>query len=701
MQISGTKALKDQNEHLLALASVLGYPMTQLRANHFRSAERALIHLNHFFTQERALACKEWQSTQQSIALLRRRLERLTVLGQKSSNLEQEMAVLEDSLAPWREVTASERRELRNMVSEIRLVLEKAPGPVEAAILERHELYTQLKGLVPYAEEVDHLCAAVKHYARRDEYEAEKRELERKITSASERVKSVKRGFILALILCVLVVTIPLCVPFAFSLWNRLRDIRLQHAQLIETKRRVLRKLELAAEGVIAAEDITAVLGERSLADVRSVLEDVRNLHHEFTIIGENTPPLTRVLVMIGRSPELVQRIFGEGPDALRDRFAWIVRMCELRTRQSQEIVTIASDLVATRESMQQLLKGYNPQVLQETIDRLQDRLEAIEPTEVSREFFGTYARLCKGMPKSLENAQSVLSKVSYGKDVTDSEWTKAGLAIVTASTTINAMVAEAELGQKDEMSSGSALPIHHSADGFGKAVRAAVAFVLFVFMPWSWSTWRLEQTACAADTSSSPAVANYLQDRISIDGISTVPAGEKRTGLEAEIISRRNGLDALGSELKKICKETSLSPNWKELVRSNGSEIYPDRTIKILLIGKLSEVITATKELSEAQVLSAEGKPLAFRIPGAIPLAGTQCGALNLNIPDVGQLRVFPVRIKSTESHTVVTLASDKTRTALQGAAQGDRDLLRGSNLVALVNQAQSQVLRLPLDSQ
>jgi hypothetical protein len=707
MQISGTKALKDQNEHLLALASVLGYPMTQLRANHFRSADRALIHLNHFFTQERAQVCKEWQSTQQSMVMLRRRLSRLTELEQKSINLEQEMAVLEDCLAPWREVTSADRRELKTLVTEIRTVLDKAPGPVEAAILERHELYTQLKSLVPYAEEVDHLCAAVKHYARRDEYEAEKRELERKIASAAERIKSVKRGFVLALILCVLVVTIPLCVPFAFSLWNRLRDIRLQHAQLIETKRRVLRKLELAAEGVIAAEDITEVLGERSLADVRSVLEEVRTLHTEFTTFVENGPALTKVLVLLGRSPELVQRIFGDGPESLRDRFAWIVRMYELRTRQSQEIVTIAGDVVATRESIQQLLKGYNPQVLQDTIDRLQDRLESIEPTEVSREFFATYTRLCKGMPKSLENAQSVLSKVSYGKDVTDSEWTKAGLAIVTASTTLNAMVAEAELAQKDglandSVSSRSVSSSLAAGDRFGTGARAALATLLLVLSPWSLNShWSIEQTAHAADDGGSTAMANYLQDRISIDGVSSVPKGEKRTGLEAEIVSRRNGIEALGGQLKKICKETSLSSNWKDLVRSNGSEIYLDQTIKILLIGKLSEVITATKDVAATQIVAADGKPLAFRIPAAIPLAGTQCGAVFLNLPDGGQLRVFPMRGTASESQTIVTLASDKSRMALQGAAQGDRDQLRNSNLTALVSQMQGQVLRLPLEGQ
>jgi hypothetical protein len=198
-----------------------------------------------------------------------------------------------------------------------------------------------------------------------------------------------------------------------------------------------------------------------------------------------------------------------------------------------------------------------------------------------------------------------------------------------------------------------------------------------------------------------SPAMANYLQDRISIDGVSSVPKGEKRTGLEAEIISRRNGIEALGGQLKKICKDTSLSSNWKDLVRSNGSEIYLDQTIKILLIGKLSEVITATKDVAATQIVAADGKPLAFRIPAAIPLAGTQCGAVFLNLPDGGQLRVFPMRGTASESQTIVTLASDKSRMALQGAAQGDRDLLRNSNLPALVSQLQGQVLRLPLEGQ
>ncbi len=453
----GSKSLKEQGEHLLALASVLGYPMSQLRANHFRAAERALTHLRHFFTPERALTAREWQSASQAGAKLRERLERFEKFEAFRVQREAELNQLESVLADWRALGAEDRTKLRRLLEHVRAFLDQPPSPADGAIIERHELYHQLKGLVVYAEQIDHLCAAVKHYARRDEYDAERKELETRIESAKLRERSVWRGFVLALCLCALIVTIPLCVPFAFSLWNRRREINTQHAQLIESRRRVLRKLELAAEGVVAAEDITAVLGERSLADVRSVLEDVARLHQEFTDPTESAPHLVRLLVLLDADQEVLVRACGNPPEvvaSLRERLAWYARTCDVRMRQSQELLEAAASVVRESDAMKALLKGYNPQILRDTIARLEDRMEVMEagPVARDRDLYASYARLCRTMPRSLDAAQTVLSRVSYGHDVTESDWTKAGLAIVSASNTLGALVAAIDLGQPATM---------------------------------------------------------------------------------------------------------------------------------------------------------------------------------------------------------------------------------------------------------
>lgn len=446
----GIRTLKEQNEHLLVLASTLGYPMTQLRANHFRSSERALTHLRHFFTEELSLRCKEWHSTCRSVSLLRSRLTQLQAVETQRNELGESLGKLEQDLLAWKGIDPAERKELRELSELASRYLGTARHTDEDAILERYELYCQLGGLIPYAEEVEHLCAAVRHYLKREEYEAESLEIDGKLNSAEIRVRSVRRGFYLAVGLCFLIVTIPLCLPFAFSLWNRLREVNLQCAQLRESRRRVDRKLELAAEGVVAAEDITSVLGERSLADVRGVLEQVKELNHEFGHMSDSTPLVTKALLKAVANRELLHRAFGDGPEAFRERLGWIVRMQEYRNRQSREILRLAEQLVSAQEEAVSLLKGYTPEILMDTVLRLEDRRDALEKGDVSPELFDSWARLCRSMPETLTKAQHVLSLVSYGEMVSNSEWHRAALAVVTASTTLNAIVAEAELSSKE-----------------------------------------------------------------------------------------------------------------------------------------------------------------------------------------------------------------------------------------------------------
>ena len=420
--------------------------MSQLRASQFRICERNLAFLNETFKPELSLHFKEWENSRRAASSLNETLAKVTELEKSAEQLEERMSELEQKLTKWKMLPHEAKSQLKSLAKESRIYLELGTQDNDHLIIERFNLFDKLRPLVPYAEEIDHLCAAMKHYARRDEYEAERLAIQQKYLSAEARAKSVKRGFTLSLILCAAIVTLPLCIPFAFSLWNRMREIDRQIAQLVENRRRVLRKLELSDEGVIAAEDITNVLGERSLSDVRRVLEDVRELHREFGQISDRTPLTGRILVMLQSHATVIESVFGEGPASFKERIGWIIRSFDQHARDSAEIVQTANQLVEIKKTIQTTLKGYNPEILRDTLRRVEDRLTELLQVELSPELAPQLARLCKTMPDLLSRVQLALSKLSYGQDVSLSEWRRLSVDVITASTTLHAITLDSEL---------------------------------------------------------------------------------------------------------------------------------------------------------------------------------------------------------------------------------------------------------------
>ncbi len=450
MEIPRLRTLSECSDHLAVLSGVADHSMSQLRAPHFRKAERCLTHLNHEFTEELAHAAKEWIQTKNSVRALHETLSRAQRTESQIEELNDDLTELDTALSDWRPLTSTQKEDLFQLSERAKTYLDRSDANYEEKTLGRFELYNELKPLVPYAEEVDHLCSAVKHYAKRDAYEQEKAELETKIMSAEIRCKSVRRGFFLSLVLCVLVVTIPLCVPFAFSLWNRIREIEKQLSEHTESRRRVLRRLELADEGVVAAEDITAVLGERSLSDIRSILEDVRLLHREFGASGSNQSPLSQLIVLEANLAPVLQSLFPNRPEAFRERLQWLVRHVEQKRRQSQQIAATAEEILRLQKQRQETMRGYNSEILNETVNRLELRmLECFPLQELDLEPDARlqFARLCQQLPQILNSVQGALSRISYSKEVRKAEWEHLGVEVKSASSTLKAIVLEAQWG--------------------------------------------------------------------------------------------------------------------------------------------------------------------------------------------------------------------------------------------------------------
>lgn len=449
MTIADFRTLQVCSEHFVGLSSILDHQVGQLRAVHFRQAERNLTHLKHVFTAERAHEAENWLHISRSVQAMQSTLEQTEALKLQTRSLEMRMIELEAQLAPWKATEPKDKEAWNTLAQVARQYLDDPQRELEDKARERFSLYQQLKDLVVYAEEVDHLCSALKHYSKRDGYLEEKELLEKRILSAEMRLKSVKRGFFLSLILCGLIVTLPLCLPFAISLWNRIREIEKQLSQFTEERKRVLRRLDLAAEGVVAAEDITAVLGERSLSDIRNVLEEVKSLHREFGTNNPRATVLVRAITLEAEHRESLESVFGPPPAEFRTRLSWIIRNIEKKKRQINEIVQTASEILKAREKLKKILRGYNEDILIDTIERMHDRMNQIADSKWTPDLLERLMPLCTQGPLLVERVRSLLSQVSYGRCVAESDWLRLGLEVKSTSTTLNALLLEAELNER------------------------------------------------------------------------------------------------------------------------------------------------------------------------------------------------------------------------------------------------------------
>jgi hypothetical protein len=197
-------------------------------------------------------------------------------------------------------------------------------------------------------------------------------------------------------------------------------------------------------------------------------------------------------------------------------------------------------------------------------------------------------------------------------------------------------------------------------------------------------------------------ATLSYAQDRLNFVGINASTLKLKQSGLEAEILARRNGIEALQDQLSKNCAQSGqmsgLKSAWQDSVKSLGSEVFADHTFKIILAGNLSDFIENPSSSSE--IVSTDSKQVIFRMPSLVPLNLTRCGALSLQLPEGKSISVFPVRYqkpKASENYVSISLALSKSG-SLYPAGSSDKENAKQSNLEMLASQFQSKVLSLPV---
>ena len=400
------------------LAATFSQQPSAMRAAHIRRAERALVAMEEFARGPLPDEASQWLRAKDAHCVLRDRLEEFEKLKHNMEILQSEIDDLTKTLRLWNGLQEAERQKFQQNHARAKQFVEQNLALAESHILHKYSRYKALNRLMPYADNAEHLCDSIFHFQNRVRYEENIQKIEQRRENALERLASVKRGFNLALFLCILIVSLPLCIPVAFSLWNRRREIEHQLANMLESQRREERRLQIADEGVIAAEEIREILGDVPLDTVRRTLEELRELRSEFQRVEKN-PSVTAALVsfMDLYKPRL-RELFGEVPEDMTVAFAWFKDEVDRVMNVEAERTALMTQLNEMSASSRRLVKGHGEIVLRDSYERvrkiIEDNFNVAIAEDYKAELAGHFGRL----PSLLQSARYLLSRVSHGQNV-------------------------------------------------------------------------------------------------------------------------------------------------------------------------------------------------------------------------------------------------------------------------------------------
>ncbi|NBO39444.1 hypothetical protein EBU99_12775 [bacterium] len=450
MSIVSSDELSRLGTQLGVLAVTFAQQPNDLRAVHIRRSERSLLTLEEFARGPFPEEASQWLRGKDAYSVLAQRLERVELLNNEIETQKSEIETLTNTLRLWNSLQDAERQKFLQNHQRTKQFIEQNLAHAESHILHKYARYKTLNRLMPYADNAEHLCDAIFHFQNRERYEENIQRIEQRRENANERLASVKRGFNLALFMCILIVSIPLCAPVAFSLWNRKREIENQLANMAESQRREERRLQIADEGVIAAEEIKDILGDVPLETVRRTLEELRELRSEFQR-AEKNPSVTAALVsFVDLYKPRLKELFGEFPDDMAQAFAWFKSEVDKVLNVEAERASWLAKMSDSQAKMRKLLKGHSDVILRDSYARIKKIIDENFAIDLEDDYKTELAKHFSRLPSVLQESRVLLSQVSHGQPVHLQAWREVHRWTLSMEAHFQAMALEVQL--KDSM---------------------------------------------------------------------------------------------------------------------------------------------------------------------------------------------------------------------------------------------------------
>ncbi|MEN9809328.1 MAG: hypothetical protein RLZZ488_895 [Pseudomonadota bacterium] len=430
------------------LAAAFAQSPSAIRAVHIRRAERALVALEEFSRGPLPEEARQWLNAKDAYKVLQKRLETFEKLKAGIDARQSEIADLTKTLSLWNSLPEAERQKFIQNHNRAQQFCDQKLQVAESHILHKYSRYKALNKLLPYADNAEHLCDAIFHYQNRVRYEENIQKIEQRRENATERLASVRRGFNLALFMCVLIVSLPLCVPVAFSLWNRKREIEHQLANMLESQKREERRLQIADEGVIASEEIKEILGEVPLETIRRTLEELRELRSEFQRVDKNPSTTAALVAFIDLYKPRLRELFGEVPEDMAGAFRWFKDEVDRVLNVEAERSRLMAGVAEMNSEVSKLLKGHAEPILRDSFVRVKGIFELNFSFELDEFYKVELARQMSRLPALLQTARLMLSQVSHGQIIDHSVWQDLYRWMLLLESNFQAMALELQLSE-------------------------------------------------------------------------------------------------------------------------------------------------------------------------------------------------------------------------------------------------------------
>lgn len=440
--------LRDAVDQARVLAGTFQISGNKLKAQSIRKAEKSLVALESFFDSQLIEESRTWKRSVDALDILNEIMNKTKEKRDEIEHVQLQLKKLQESMRQWMAISEAERLRILYQAKAAEQYINNHVHVREAHILHRYERYDSLKPLLAFADNANHLCDAINHFENRKKYEDNLLRLTARQESAIERRKAVKRGFVLALVLCLFVVTLPLCVPFAFSLWNRMREIDIQISNAQESMRRETKRLQAADEGVVANDTIREYLGDISLDQIRNTLEELKELRYEFGGPEKNTSATSSLLSFIDLYRVRLQDMFGEIPIDPVESFVWFEsKMSKIQNIECR-VAALTAELEVHESHLRRLTKGHSVQILENSISNLKDlsltNMRINLPPDSKQEF----AKICIQSINLLKDARNGLGLVTHGQRIDEQWWSQLQTRVASMSQSLSLCLAEWEFSQ-------------------------------------------------------------------------------------------------------------------------------------------------------------------------------------------------------------------------------------------------------------
>ena len=196
--------------------------------------------------------------------------------------------------------------------------------------------------------------------------------------------------------------------------------------------------------------------------------------------------------------------------------------------------------------------------------------------------------------------------------------------------------------------------------------------------------------------------VFDYSAMSLSSVGIYNPKTEGEKTGLNAELIARKNGIDKLEKYFENSCEgldksSLDIKNNWENNFHSQGTEIFSNGVLAVTLQAQIKQVFKISSK-SKKSLKTDEGEKIIFQIPDQIPLTAIRCGTLEVNLGNNKKIHVIPIdSVQSTSSNSKIIhlIFNDKTSDLELDPAfkEKNNDLLENSTL-ADIKDISSEIL-------